>query len=132
MKIIKIRAHHLLCVKGFEGKGYDESFVNNMRKIISILNSNPYVKVLNSCDDICHKCPNMKDGKCVSENGDEEVVKIMDDIVISKINIQSGEVLLYQKLENKVLQSFKSKKDLQGVCSNCSWNNICKWYLTRK
>ncbi|MGC8729073.1 MAG: DUF1284 domain-containing protein [Elusimicrobiales bacterium] len=132
MKKIKLRAHHLLCVKGFEGKGYDEDFINNMKNIVGILGDNAYVEVLNGCDDICVKCPNMKDGKCVSENGGEEFVKIMDDIVLNKMGIKPQEVLNWREAENKVLSRFKLKKDLEGVCSDCSWNDICKWYLTRK
>ncbi len=32
--IINIRAHHLLCLQGFQGYGYSQDFVRNMAEII--------------------------------------------------------------------------------------------------
>ena len=31
--MIKLRYHHLLCINYFKGYGYDEDFINNMKKI---------------------------------------------------------------------------------------------------
>ena len=34
MKLV-LRGHHLLCLKGFQGYGYDDDFVENMKLVNS-------------------------------------------------------------------------------------------------
>jgi hypothetical protein len=59
---MKIRGHHLLCLLHFEGKGYSRDFIENMYKIKEALEKGKVFFVLNSCDDICRKCPYMEGG----------------------------------------------------------------------
>ncbi|WP_263641218.1 hypothetical protein [Methanobrevibacter arboriphilus] len=36
-KVIYLRGHHLLCLQGYQGYGYDDNFKKNIETIISIL-----------------------------------------------------------------------------------------------
>lgn len=130
-KEIILRAHHLLCLEGFEGYGYNYDFIENMKYIISVLDKNPEVIIIDGCDDICSKCPEMKNYLCNSKNGGEELVKNMDFNVIKKLGIKSGMSFNYKEINNSVKEIFKTKKDLEGICSVCSWKDICRWYKTR-
>ncbi|HII92208.1 MAG TPA: DUF1284 domain-containing protein, partial [Methanosarcina sp.] len=40
-KCLKIRAHHLCCIQGFQGYGYSPVFVANMRAVISDIKAFP-------------------------------------------------------------------------------------------
>ena len=131
-KIIKLRAHHLMCIEGFRGHGYDAEFVSNMKRIISELKNNPRLIILDSCDDLCSKCPNMKNKICVNSKGGDEEVKRMDSLILSKLSIKASSEFFYNDLRKKILDNFKTKKELDGICSNCSWNRICAWYKTRE
>ena len=63
---IRIRAHHLLCMQGFQGYGYSKDFERHMGMIITFLNSNPStaIQIITSVDEICSKCPYCVEGKC--------------------------------------------------------------------
>ncbi len=56
---IRIRAHHLLYIQGFQGYGYSSEFVTHIERIDSFLKSNPYHKlqIIVETDEICSKCP---------------------------------------------------------------------------
>lgn len=56
---IRIRAHHLLCIPGFQGYGYSSDFIIHMEKIISFLKSNPNadLQIVDNTDELCSRCP---------------------------------------------------------------------------
>lgn len=129
--MIKLRGHHILCIEGFIGHGYSTQFVENMKKIISELERNPDILLLNSSDDICSCCPNLCEGRCMNENGGEDDVKKMDSQFYKKTGLCVGKVYKYSNIKNIIYNVFKNKSDLNGICNICSWNRICKWYLSR-
>ena len=42
---VRLRAHHLLCMHGFQGKGYSDLFVRRLREIIDRLNDELGIRV---------------------------------------------------------------------------------------
>ncbi|HEX3014471.1 MAG TPA: DUF1284 domain-containing protein [Methanobacterium sp.] len=63
---MKIRAHHLLCMQGFQGYGYSEDFSKNMAEIIEILQNFPKhkIEIIAGTDVICAFCPYNINGSC--------------------------------------------------------------------
>lgn len=49
MTEIKLRAHHLLCMRFFEGRGYSEAFVQNMAQVLKA----ERCVITDGADDIC-------------------------------------------------------------------------------
>lgn len=129
--MIRLRAHHILCIEGFIGHGYSTSFVENMKRIISELARNPDVLLLNSPDDICQECPNLSGWRCVNKNGGEDDVKRMDDVFYMKTGLVPGKSYSYFEIKKIVYDVFKKKDDLSGICDGCLWNRLCRWYLSR-
>ena len=83
---LKLRGHHLLCLKGFQGYGYDESFVENMILINSERKlPQTTVSICECADDICSSCPNLVDGICEDKTQNERIVS-MDREVLKKLN----------------------------------------------
>ena len=62
----RIRAHHGMCFAFFQGKGYSGAFTENMWKMKERLQQNPEVVLLQETDDVCAKCPNNQNGRCIS------------------------------------------------------------------
>lgn len=125
MKLI-LRGHHLLCLQGFQGYGYDKSFVENMTEINEIRKSeNTLISLTNAPDDICKACPNLKDGLCENQLQNERI-KSMDDEVLSKLNPTKE----YNALDlfNKTETIFNSKESVDKICSECIWHKECLFY----
>ena len=103
--IIKLRGHHLLCIQGFQNKGYNDYFIENMASLISFLNNtkNVQVKILNSSDDICSFCPNLsKEGLCKDLSSNMSITK-RDNLTLDFLGLQAGEIYPYLEILAKIL-----------------------------
>ena len=121
-----LRGHHLLCLQGFQGYGYDEDFVKNMTEINQKRKSeNTAIFLTNKSDDICRKCPNLKDNLCQNAT-QNELITSMDNEVLSMID-KSKE---YNAIDlfKKVGETFNSKESVHNICSNCMWHEECLFY----
>ncbi|MDD3223551.1 MAG: DUF1284 domain-containing protein [Clostridium sp.] len=128
--MIKLRAHHFLCMQGFQGYGYNEGFTKNMDKIIKYIHKNKSleVEIIDSCDDICEKCRNNIDGKCKDfvEIGD------MDKNVLEKLQLESEGIYKASHIFKLVNEKIGSVKEAKKICGTCSWHEKCLWYMKLK
>lgn len=125
MKLI-LRGHHLLCLQGFQGYGYDENFVKNMSEINRIRKlDSTSVSVTNEADDICKACPNLKGGICENQIQNDNIIS-MDDEVLSKLDPtkEYNSPDLFKKVET----TFNSKESVSKICSKCMWHKECLFY----
>ena len=125
MKLI-LRGHHLLCLQGFQGYGYDEDFVENMTKINRERKSeNTTISLTNTPDDICRACPNLKNNLCQDKISNERVVS-SDNEILSKLDPAKE----YNSLDlfNEVEKIFNSKQSVDKICKNCIWHDECLFY----
>lgn len=127
--IIKLRGHHLLCLQGYQGYGYDSEFEKNMTKIHKKLNittindndNNDYtnnknnennknknnnIKIIvgDTADDLCAFCPNLKEGICA---GNAEI-SIKNKKDLGKIIENNNHII---KLDSIVLKKSKVEKN---------------------
>ena len=121
-----LRAHHILCILGFRGKGYSKEFVRNMTSIIEQLRANPdtVVKIVDSPDDICPSCPFTKDTGC-NENGpqSEAAIKTRDQNILRKIALETGTELSWKDIL-KEISDLLSVDDIRNFCENCQWLSL--------
>ena len=125
MKLI-LRGHHLLCLQGFQGYGYDEAFVENMSEINRIRKlENTTISLTDTADDICKACPNLKDGLCENKK-QNETIKSMDGEVLSKLehDKEHNALNLFKETE----KIFNSKESVSKICSKCMWHKECLFY----
>lgn len=122
----QIRAHHLLCMEGFQGYGYDRKFTENLKGIIEILKGNPSVQVtvVNEVDEICRMCPNKS--KCE----EDENLKAKDERLIKHLNLTVKETRAYHEMRSLIKKiDFKT---LEKICGNCQWIKKCKFYTKKR
>lgn len=125
MKLV-LRGHHLLCLQGFQGYGYDKAFVENMTEINRIRKlANTTISLTDSPDDICKACPNLKDGLCKNKKQNENI-KSMDKEVLSKLDPSKEYKAL--NLFKEVETIFNSKESASKICSKCMWHKECLFY----
>lgn len=129
---IKIRAHHLLCIQGFQGYGYSQEFVHYMNKVVKYLEShlNCKLQIVKGVDVICAHCPHQNDGFC-DKDCTSNSLEAMDNKIIKKLNIKEGHEDKTFIILKRVNEIFKTKLDIKDICGNCSWKFKCSWFLSR-
>lgn len=115
MNMKKIRAHHLLCMRYFEGKGYSEDFVRNMVQVIA---SAGQCVVTDEADVLCRACPNLQDGRCATQ----EKVERYDRRAAEFLHVTVGECHDLQNLAN----INPTAEQLRNICGDCAWAAICQ------
>ena len=124
---LTLRAHHLLCLKGFQGYGYNEDFTENMIKVNSKRKlPSTTVSLTDDADDLCIHCPNLKDGICENTKQNERIVS-MDMEVLKKLDTSKeyNSIELFKKID----EMFSTKESLTKICFNCMWHEKCLFYL---
>lgn len=124
---LRLRAHHFLCMQGFQGYGYSDDFVKNMTEVVKYLKKNEGSNIIlvDECDDICRACPRNANGKCK----DSDKVHTIDKKVLEKLNLQAGKEICPGDLIAMINRRLKNKKEVQDVCGECSWHKKCLWFL---
>ncbi|WP_305512680.1 MULTISPECIES: DUF1284 domain-containing protein [unclassified Methanobrevibacter] len=122
---LTLRGHHLLCLKGFQGYGYDENFVKNMIEVNSKRKlSTTTVSLTNKADDLCSHCPNLKEDICENKVQNETIIK-MDEEVLKKISrTEYNSVELFKKVD----EIYNTKESVSKICFNCMWHEKCLFY----
>ena len=123
---LRLRGHHLLCLKGFQGYGYDESFVENMTSINSKRKlPQTTVSICDCADDICSACPNLIEGICEDKTQNERIVS-MDREVLKRLDStkEYGSIELFDKID----EIFNTRKSVSEICFNCKWSEKCLFY----
>lgn len=125
-----MRGHHLLCVHGFKGMGYDAKFIQKMENIvmdIRDLSKDFNIKIVAGFDDACMACPNKGEKECKAGEGANDHVLSMDEKAILHLGLEKGKT--YKKSELLALTAQKvSPSDLDYICARCLWLSygVCK------
>lgn len=118
-----LRAHHGMCLAFFIGEGYSSSFVENMKKQKTFLDTeDPAIEIVCEADSICLGCPNNQEGVCTSIGK----VQTYDSLVLAYCKLENHSQLkwsTYQKIvRNNILDAHKR----EAICGDCSWNSLCR------
>ena len=122
--MIHLRAHHLICLQSFEGKGYSDAFVLNMSNILDVLLRNStqkIIKIVDKCDSLCEYCPN----RILSHCKDEDDIKDKDNFYLNLLGIQVNNVLSYEEAIT-LINTSATLNEFGKICSNCCWFDICR------
>jgi hypothetical protein len=129
-KCLKIRAHHLCCIQGFQGYGYSPVFVANMRAVISDIKAFPSrpLELVSECDVICASCPGKRE--CTAqESTSSRRIKSMDLVVMEKLKIKEGTIMEADEAFSLVNSQLVNASDINDVCGTCKWRPKCLWYI---
>lgn len=118
---MRIRGHHLLCLLHFEGKGYNDEFVNNMFKVLYNLEKGLEFSLIIGIDDICKFCPHNRLEKCGL--GDDSV-KVRDEKVIEILELKEKEIYTFKIVKEEIYSKI-TLKEFFDICNNCQWFYLC-------
>lgn len=127
--IIEIRAHHLLCLQGFQGHGYSQAFAQNMSEIVRYIGLNPdlEIEIVEKCDVICACCPHNVKGVCQKNLGSAQSIREMDMYVLKKLNLKRGTKIRAKDIFTFVNKKLNDSLDIESLCGACEWKEKCLW-----
>lgn len=119
--MIELRAHHLLCLFGWRGRGYDEEFTDNFNKLIEDLKLNPMVRLVEGADDVCAACPNLDNDCCrAPEYGHGAKAGPIDGRVLERLGVAHGETHCFAELIELVRAKIQPS-EISDICGGCAW-----------
>ena len=122
--MIRIRAHHLLCIPRFKGGGYNKEIRGKIFNIQKEIKNNKKIKVISECDEICKSCPFKNNNKCEKEQGINKNIKIQDKKVLRSLKIKNNSIINAQDIINLSIGSIDNK-ELVNICKGCDFLQSC-------
>ena len=119
---MRLRAHHIMCLQLFRGKGYSPDFVRNMTLVKQLLDErgDSRLHLVFSADDLCGHCPHLgTSGLC----DHEQKTAGIDRRVSEKLCIKEG-IYRYDELRTKLIP-FMTPDHLRSICGDCQWIQFC-------
>ena len=130
--MIKIRGHHLLCMRGFQGLGYSETFVQKMTDVIDMFFNQPEkeVEIAAESDEICIACPHDCNNVCSKHDDSDEEVKKQDHKVLDVLGVSPGTRKTIKELNTLVDEKINSFPVIKEICRECEWREDCLYYVS--
>jgi uncharacterized protein len=128
---IRIRAHHLLCMQGFQGYGYNKDFTVNLAKITEKFQTNPstFLEIVNAPDSICEHCPHYSKGACNMDASSERRIRVMDNLLLQNLEIREGSVISWAEIKSSTFNL--NKQTIKEICGSCFWRSKCAYFQQR-
>ena len=118
-----VRAHNLLCLLGYRGKGYDDRFVAGMTALQRTLRADPasLVEIRAAPDLLCAACPNLEASGCALGGREHEAhMRAQDLDVASRLGLEPGAVVSWKEVLARVAAHVRGA-DLPAICTTCPW-----------
>ncbi len=129
---LQIRGHHLLCIQGYQGYGYDRQFEINMSSVKEhLMADNHLIEVVTGLDVICASCPHAGDSGCNLDSNANETITLMDQNLLKALTIRPGTLIQAETIFALTNTKLQSKLDLTGICDQCRWQQKCLWFQSR-
>ena len=122
--MIKLRAHHLLCLPRCYSGGYNKIFAIRQKQICASLRKNPNqkIKVVRKVDDLCAKCLYRKGNVCVKTPIENKEVLLLDGKVLKRLKIKENSVRTAKDVFNLSMDKIPSVRIL---CKTCDMVESC-------
>ncbi len=123
---VRLRAHHLLCMLTYVGKGYSPAFVENYEAIAARLSAGEEIELVAGPDDICDPLTADPDAHCHGESvverdraATEAIARLIGSPLGLGARITPGASLLVR------LRKTFATGEIRTACSGCEWSGLC-------
>ncbi len=127
---IRLRGHHLGCVRGFAGHGYDPAFTDCLAAIASALSADPAhpVLVVEGVDDVCAPCPHRDGPRCARDPSADAAVRAHDAAFLHALSLVPGDVVTPASVRDRIERSPALREALRDACAVCPWTGVCTFF----
>lgn len=117
--VIRLRGHHLLCLFGFKGLGYDDDFIAGMAAVVRRLRQpGARVEIVAGPDDICAACPHAGRERCQRREAHPR-----DAATLAALGLPIGYLddaaTLFADITARI-----TPERLDILCAGCSWQAL--------
>ena len=116
----RLRGHHLICLNFFKGEGYSREFVENIWRILE----EESIHVVFGADDVCIKCPYLKNRICTYSEESEQNVTELDQMAYRLLSIYPGNTASWNGIKRRIPEIMRRWKKF--ACGDCDWKNVCE------
>jgi hypothetical protein len=118
-----LRGHHLICLHFFNGEGYDEAFIKNLRHTLGLAEKK-MITVSSGADNVCAGCLHLKQNKCQYDENAEESIQQMDAKALALLGLSHNDQIEWDTLKNRIPEIFSEWCSL--YCKKCGWRGVCE------
>ncbi len=123
---VQLRAHHLLCLLTYVGKGYTPAFTANYDVIAGRLSQGEAIVLVDGPDDICAALLGEKRPHCHEDSVGIRDRKALDDLeTLLARPVRVGLVFEMDPPTLKQMRQAFAKGEVRQACSRCEWSTFC-------
>ncbi|TDQ83126.1 hypothetical protein A8950_1411 [Dongia mobilis] len=123
---VRLRAHHLLCMLTYVGRGYSAAFTENFDRICERLGRGEEIELVEGPDDVCAPLLCTADPHC-----HEASVVARDRLAADAAALQlkrpvttGSRLVLDADLLGRLRTAFRSGAS-RAACRSCEWHDLC-------
>jgi len=123
---VRLRAHHLLCILTYIGKGYSPAFTDNMTVIAGRISAGETIEIVEGPDDICAPRQAETNAHCCDDSVQKRDLQAAQDVGrVLQILVRDGAKLSLDKSSLKRLRAAFTQDKIRSACRDCQWGEIC-------
>ncbi|WP_075290935.1 DUF1284 domain-containing protein [Pararhizobium arenae] len=123
---VRLRAHHLLCLLTYVGKGYTPTFVANYDRIAARLSAGEEILIVDGPDDICAPLLHERESHCHHESVGRRDIKAAEDVGrILDLALSAGTLIEPRPSLIERMRAGFAAGDTRTACAGCEWFELC-------
>lgn len=123
---VSLRAHHLLCMLTYIGKGYTPAFTVNYDAIMQRLNGGEDILLVDGLDDICAPLLGEADPHCWRESvieRDRQALDALSELLARPL--RAGVSIVLESHHLAMMRSAFAGGETRKACGGCEWAGLC-------
>lgn len=123
---VSLRAHHLLCMLTYIGRGYTPAFVANYETVIARLAAGEPIALIDGPDDICAPLLNEDAPHCHNDSVGER--DRLARLAVGDLLGPATDLAQPFRLDETTLTRLRSAfstGQIRPACAGCEWTGLC-------
>lgn len=123
---IRLRAHHLLCMLTYVGKGYTPGFTINYDRIARRMNDGEEIELVEGPDDICRGLLCEKDAHCFNASvlRRDEAARLSVSALMNETFSAGKRFHVSPEFLLELRAAFAAGR-IRQACRGCQWHKLC-------